>query len=181
MSTLRHNRAFTLVEIVAALGAFSIAFLAGFAAIGALMIRQDINYRSTVAASAAMLFLREGKTKAYDPTDVNFEVKFMSVAGGYAIPDNTLFRGYPVSLPALTPGTTYPGVDSKKIYTFKNGLVDINGATDSAGKFVDLSEYRAVLWTKVASVNKLIFWYGAPEEIEAGRATTLDFLGVYEY
>jgi prepilin-type N-terminal cleavage/methylation domain-containing protein len=146
---------FTLVEIVAALGAFSIAFLAGFAAIGALMIRQDINYRATVAGSAAMMFLKKNDTKGYDAVYVG------NYMNSYAIPTGTKFRGYPVA----------DAAPSGNLFTFKTGTV--NG--------VELAEYRAVLMT--VGGGKLSFWYGAPEEIEAtpSRATTLDFLGGYAY
>lgn len=52
------RRGFTLVEVLAAVGAFTIAFLAGFAAIGTFMLRQDHNFQRTQAAAAAM-FLSE--------------------------------------------------------------------------------------------------------------------------
>jgi prepilin-type N-terminal cleavage/methylation domain-containing protein len=144
---------FTLVEVVAALGAFAIAFLAGFAAIGALMIRQDINYRATVAASAATIFLKKDGSKGFDAA---YAVDYLT---SYAIPAGTRFRGYPVS-------ETSP---SGAIYTFKTGTINN----------VSLGEYRSVLVTNPA--GKLMFWYGAPEEIEAARAATLDYLGSYAY
>ena len=285
MSNLHNRRraGFTLVEIVAALGAFSIAFLSGFAAIGALMIRQDINYRCTVASSAAMLFLKQNKLKGYedyswddpdsDPKNTpnaaipigtarqikalslseiprksgffEFECRFMNTPpsegvvavndgtgpknakypkdvtpdsdpavlpnflddepdkGAWAVPIGTKFRGYPVSILGLE-SPDFPGlaktVDTKdstsgailpfaKIYTFKpTSTARIQ--SDLTSDPINLIEYRAVLWTKTrkessadpaAHKDKLIFWYGAPEEIEAGRPTTLDYLGAYEY
>jgi hypothetical protein len=47
--------AFSLVEILAAIMAFTLVFLAGFAGISRLMLTQDQNYARTVAASAVML------------------------------------------------------------------------------------------------------------------------------
>jgi hypothetical protein len=148
---------FTLVEIVAALGAFSIAFLAGFAAIGALMIRQDINYRSTVAGSAAILLLRNDSG-----TTMNTTLRD-AVMVRKSVPAGTKFRGYPVA-------DTPPAAGSD-IYTFTSSTAVVKNGV--------WSEYRAVLMTDTGS--RATFWYGAPEEIEADRSTTLDFLGAYDH
>lgn len=161
MSDLHHNKGFTLVEIVAALGAFSIAFLSGFAAIGALMIRQDINYRSTVAASAAMILGRKNGTMLTYNSE--FETAYMNAIPAFA---GCKFRGYPV---VPIDGITMSALgltDSVATWTFKVG------ATPS------FAEYRAIIMTKHG--KGIAFWYGAPEELEASRATTLDYLGVYK-
>ena len=156
MSNLR-LRAFTLVEVVAALGAFSIAFLAGFAAIGSLMIRQDINYRATVAGSAAMLLLRNDTA----PT-VNTVLRD-AIMNSLTVPPLTRFRGYPVT-------DTAPA-DGSPIYTFTATTTAINNGI--------WTEYRPILMSDNGS--RMSFWYGAPEEIEANRAATLDFLGAYNH
>lgn len=174
MLTAPRNRAFTLVEIVAALGAFAIAFLSGFAAIGALMIRQDINYRSTVAASAAMLFVQKSVTEVNALT--NATALMDEHIGG--IPADTRFRGYPVA-PEGTPLSAADLILDNKIFTFKT-VSPLPGS-------LPLTEYRPIIMTRIRvgttgpAGGRMVFWYGAPEEVEAGRATTLDYLGSYYY
>jgi type II secretory pathway pseudopilin PulG len=176
---------FTLVEVVAALGAFAIAFLAGFAAIGALMIRQDINYRATVAASAAMLLIQKATladTAATVETEALNNAALLMTSKTYKttgpnVKDGMKYRGFPVSDAAdIISGTTNLLTVA---YTFKTpGFAPPPpaGFTDTA----DLAEYRPIIMTPIPG-KKMLFWYGAPEEIENDRATTLDYLGGYSY
>lgn len=54
---IRARAGFTLIEVITALGVFTIAFLSGFAAIAVMMQQMQLVYRNTVAASAAMVVL----------------------------------------------------------------------------------------------------------------------------
>ena len=81
-------RGFTLIEVVAALGAFSLAFLTGFASVAALTVRQELNYQATVAASMASMLLAKNKNGdlivdqnnlnlLYDSYIVNYDTAWM--------------------------------------------------------------------------------------------------------
>lgn len=60
MSRAPSRFAFTLVEVIASIGIFAIAFLVGASAISAFLLKQEENYQRTVASSAAMLIVDAG-------------------------------------------------------------------------------------------------------------------------
>jgi hypothetical protein len=175
----KNNLAFTLVEIVAALGAFSIAFLAGFAAIGALMIRQDINYRHTVAASMATLLLKDSADWNKSKLNATTLGTLYKTEPNNGMVKGCKFRGYPIQINATTVSIPLDSSNTDvPIYYLKD-------KADLPAGF-DFEEYRPILVTKLKDIvasnpQALAFWYGAPDVVAVDQSTTLDFLGAYIY
>ncbi len=158
---------FTLVEVVAALGAFAIAFLSSFGAISALMLRQETSYRSTLAATAAMLVLGRA---AHTPSGATYPSGDLRMNAGLECVDITTALGTAinpafladVSVNANRAKDTTNGMQNITPIILKNGdqqtlLEAVPGGTISAftfnptclvdGNTLNMSGYRSLLLT----------------------------------
>ncbi|MCK6488407.1 MAG: hypothetical protein L6R48_08785 [Planctomycetes bacterium] len=185
---------------MASVGAFTIAFLAGFAAIGSFMIRQDMNYQRTVAAAAMMLI-----------ADRHAHATTQLTATGAAIVNDTSLRAICMGsgsathpyLQYVTPtlaNITFKGGDmntaNDKIFVFRSGLVSDDLMVDSASATaaiskVNLADYQNLIVTMSVpqtesdsgiSFCQVSFWYGYRDDFLAALPTpktTVEFLGRY--
>ena len=167
---IRPRTGFTLIEVVTALGVFTIAFLSGFAAIAVLMQQMQLSYRNTVAASAATLVL--SKFDAARSTNP-FLDRITTMPG-------LRFYGGPVDVPTETDvngGTS-------QAYIFKDGTVHD----------LDLRVYnRDLVVVVTADKTKASMWsapiYSGGNNNSGGsnlfregftRDARCDFLGLYD-
>jgi prepilin-type N-terminal cleavage/methylation domain-containing protein len=196
---------FTLIEVMAAVGAFTIAFLTGFAAIGTFMIKQDLNYQRTVAASAAMFLAKWHSDKVLAgtggtrPVLVNATVA-NSTASGPAT-SHPLKMLFPQSASQLTTASggvypiTFKGGDFSRgndaLYMFNSGATMTGAGSNSintALRYDILNLVVSIAPTVNESVSggnnipltQVSFWYGTPADVQAASSTsltTLQFLG----
>lgn len=194
MSVSLSKSGFTLIEVLAAVGAFTIAFLAGFATIGTFMIRQDMNYQRTQAAAAAQ-FLTEWHTNKVITAAAGSRPDFIGSASGAA-------ASYPLQMPWSKASN-----EVKTYVTYKGG--DMAKGTDELFIFSDdctlgaktlknhgfgmrhlivtvsppISEAQSGTETFGAiTFRQISFWYGSKSDIlalSASAKTTIEFLGRY--
>lgn len=194
----RNRRAFTLIEVLAAVGAFTIAFLAGFAAIGTFMLRQDMNYQRTQAAAAAQ-FLAEWHTNKVIAAAGPPRPEFCSPSGtasGATLADSPLILAWAENLTNVRDNLKFKGGDfvwtTDKVFVF-NDNCSVGGKTIAAHGFgmrnLIVTVSPVVLETAVPPetfgsipFRQVSFWYGSRSDILAlsGSAkTTVEFLGRY--
>lgn len=190
MSAWRTKSGFTLVEVIAAVGAFTIAFLAGFAAIGTFMIRQDMNYQRTLAASAAM-FLAEWHTNKVISSAAP-RPDLIGTASGSA-----LVIAWPKGSANLS-NITFKGGDKNEMNSSTDHLFVFNqtSITDATGNTIDSSAFAYGMRDLIVSmpaaasteasnlppVRQVSFWFGSRADVLAASAsskTTVEFLGRY--
>jgi type II secretory pathway pseudopilin PulG len=183
MFARRNKSAFTLIEVLAAVGAFTIAFLAGFAAIGTFMIKQDAAYQRTIAATAAMLLADQhlrytgSLTAAQAALPASGSMTQRAIAGANPL----LVAASPTATITKRGGDFVTG---DKYFVFAAGT--ITDPTLNSAQF-DLSEYQALVITTSATVadtagvyqTQANFWYGSRDDILSNKATTIEFLGRY--
>lgn len=196
MSAWGTKSGFTLIEVLAAVGAFTIAFLAGFAAIGTFMIKQDMNYQHTVAASTAMLL-----------AEYHINQNNKAAGLGSDLPTNLtpLLDAVPAgNKPYITPKgggiSTWTG---QNLYVFKTAVVndglptatslDLTTNSPTGYDFTNLTiSIPATATTATGGTSdidhkipwrKISLWYGSPSDVvaavDASHKTTIEFLGSY--
>ena len=165
---------FTLIEILAAMGAFILVFLAGSAGLMRLMQTQTLNQQRTVAASAAMLLADWHASKS--PHSEDDAINDIYGAG------NLLQT---VCVPAAMPAVKWRGatVGMQMVSYFNPSVV---GPPYS----LDLTAYKNIIVTvpfssqlEVATgmyFQKVNFWYGDQASLfPANVPDTFYFLGSY--
>jgi prepilin-type N-terminal cleavage/methylation domain-containing protein len=196
------NKGFTLIEVLAAVGAFTIAFLAGFAAIGTFMLKQDMNYQRTVAAGAAAFLSEWHANKTLQSTGAS-RPRFGD--SDSPIPASFSASGSILKL-AIKKGSsnlnhiTFKGGDARTpsdallddLFVFETGSV-----SDGNGNTVDLSSFGYDMENLIVTVSsssaetvgsttlpvrQVSFWYGSRSDVlsvSASSKTTVQFLGRY--
>lgn len=161
-------RGFTLIEVIGAVFAFVIAFLAGSATFARLLQQQNLNYQRTLAASAAMLLVDWHADHAAG----DFEQNTVSAADA--------------PLRAVSPAgaVDFRGGDrqaSDALYAFR--------ATAGTAGSVDLSLYGSLVVALSQPSpqesdahlvwRQLSFYYGSLKAVEGPGRASLDFVGRY--
>lgn len=158
------RRGFTLIEVIGAVAAFVIAFLAGSAAFARLLQQQSTSYHRTLAASAAMLLV-DRHVDAITPGSGDFAAKNADILDTISPVSNLQFQG-----------DDYKAGDD--VYMFK---------TAAGGYTADeLKSYRPLVLTVSADDapetdsairwRQLSVWQGNPELVAANKPATLHFL-----
>ena len=160
------KRGFTLIEVVGACAAFTIAFLAGSAAFARLLQQQTVNYHRTLASAAAMLL-------------ADWHVD----AGSGAFLGNTS----PL-LDAITPGpqVKFKGADyitGDSMYVFKP---TVSLTSVYASLIITVSPQSAQETPNVPGEadekmtwRQLTFWYGSPNKVQASGPCSVEYIGRY--
>jgi prepilin-type N-terminal cleavage/methylation domain-containing protein len=174
----RRNAGFTLVEVLAAVTIFIIAFLSGTACISQLLVNETMQYQRTMAGTAAMLLadyhVRHALAEGAAPADLIGNTA--SIGAGLPTPLLTeQFSSEPTPWDNLvfSDGDFAPG---DRVFAFVPGPV-----TDSlSSAALDLSEYQCLLLTVSPSVveadshlafRQVSFWY-LPSNVLAAVAPT---------
>ena len=167
------RRGFTLVEVIGAVTAFTIAFLAGSAAFARLLQQQTVNYHRSLGSAAAML-LTDWHVDANNGNDL---------------------------VTNIADGTPDPVVTSKPLYRLPSigGQVRFKNADYVAGDDVcvfhaaasghDLRLYGSLVVTisppsareadSLLTWRQMTMWYGSVEGVLNNRSTSLEFVGRY--
>lgn len=179
MPSCRSSHAFTLVEVVGALAAFTIAFLAGSAAFARLLQQQTVNYHRSLGAAAAML-LTDWHCDAGDGDDflANTAYAPADVVGSPPIrplqrlagPGQARFRG-----------SDWSAGDSVCVF--------LDQAKDGPDEALDLRLYRGLIVTvsrpgqpeadSRMRWRQLTFWYGDRQAVRDGKRVSLEYVGRY--
>jgi hypothetical protein len=164
------RRAFTLIEVVGAMAAFTIAFLAGSAAFARLLQQQTVNYHRSLGSAAAMLL-----TDWH--VDANDADSFLDNTSDLAVnPSRPLLR-----LGAVGTKVRFRGAD----YHSSDAVCVFNPSADN----VDLKIYGSLIVTvSVASSREadshltwrqVTLWYGSAAGVQANKPTSLEYVGRY--
>lgn len=175
---MKRRAGFTLVEVLAAIGLFSLMFLAAAGAVGSLASEQSLTYQRAVSGAAMLLLADWHTTRAVQQTP---QQDFLTNAAS-ASPSTTV----PLRLLTTPPALRFVGGEhdpGDALLVFNPGTV-----TDAAadGAQLSLDAYRRLVLTLSAPSLKeadsgtifrqLSFWQGSRDEVLAGKAGTVRFL-----
>lgn len=190
----RHTHAgFTLVEVVAAMGAFTVAFLAGFAAIGTFMIRQDMNYQRTVASAAVMLIADRHAHHSAQLSATSAAAATQSSLREICIGSSATHAYLQYVTPTMSK-VRFKGGDmdkiNDKIFVFRTGAIKDPLMVDPVGSAsparVNLNDYQNIIVTMSVpnteadsgiDFTQVSLWYGYREDLINNVDTTVEFLG----
>jgi type II secretory pathway pseudopilin PulG len=176
------RHAFTLVEVLAAIGAFSLVFLSGTGAIAQLTRTQSTNYQRVVAGTAAMLLADWHATRATQQVpQLDFATNTSST-----VPDATR----PLRRILAPPALRFVGGDhgaGDAIYVFNPDIVTDGSAAPGTTQ-LDFTAYRSLILSLSPPTptpetdsgtyfRQLSFWQGSRSDLLAGRSMTLHFVG----
>lgn len=208
MSRTAERSGFTLVEVIASIGIFAVAFLIGASAISSFMLKQEESFQRTVAASAAMLLVDH----CYRIGPPNATATGPNLTGGVSgvlKPAHSTwwskirFKGGPKE--AIGP--------SDHCFVFDRSALTVSSHPTSAGvnniavggATINIAEYKSIIvvisdarhverhdtalpasGTTLFSPEgidwrRMTFWYGYAPDVENGNKTTVSFLGSYLY
>jgi len=184
MRTPSSRAGFTLIEILASMGAFILVFLTGSAGLMRLMQTQTINQQRTVAASAALLLTDWHATKS--PLSEN---QFLNDITGAPTPIATM-----VGVPSWPGSSNTP--NSIKWKGLRLDLIAPSGlllyfmptATSPTGEVLDLTAYKDILfsvsdqktdWSSGMTFHAVSFWQGDPASTLPTSVDTFYYLGTY--
>jgi len=174
------RRAFTLVEVIGALAAFTIAFLSGSAAFARLLQQQTVNYHRSLGAAAAML-LTDWHADANDTDDFLTNTAYEPADPIATPPARPLQRLSGPGLAQFKGGDWQPATD--RICVF------LDRVQDGPDPVIDLKLYRGLIVTvsppgtgesdSRIRWRQLTFWYGDRAAVRDGKQVSLDFVGRY--
>lgn len=175
---MRRRAGFTLVEVLAAIGLFSLMFLAAAGAVGSLAAEQSLNYQRAVSGAAMLLLADWHATRAVQQTP---QLDFLTNASS-SVPSTTM----PLRLVAIPPALRFVGGEhdpGDAVLVFNPATI-----TDTAadGAQLSLDAYRRLVLTLSSPSIKeadsgtifrqLSFWQGSRDDVLAGKAGTVRFL-----
>ncbi len=158
------RRGFTLIEVIGAVAAFTIAFLAGSAAFARLLQQQTTTYHRTLAASAAML-LTDWHVDKNCPGTGDFLTSTTDILDPAGSVSNVEFKGedYSSGDAVRVFKTSVAGIDDKALATYRSLIVTVSpAATPEADSTME--------WRQVT------FWQGRADNVLVNKPTTLHFL-----
>lgn len=158
------RRGFTLIEVIGAVAAFTIAFLAGSAAFARLLQQQNTTYHRTLAASAAML-LTDWHVDKNSPGAGDFIASTTDILDPVGSVSNVQFKGedYAVGDAVRVFKPTVTGIDDQALATYRSLIITVSPA--SSPEADSTMEWRQVT-----------FWQGHADNVLANKPTTLHFL-----
>lgn len=169
---------FSLIEVLAAIGLFSLMFLAAAGAVGSLTSAQSLNYQRAVSSAAVLLLADWHATRAVQETP---QQDFLAHASS-ATPSTTV----PLRLLAVPPPLRFVGGEHSPgdaLLVFNPGTI-----TDAAadGAQLSLESYRRLVLTLSAPsvteadsgaiFRQVSFWQGNRDDVLAGKTSTVRFL-----
>jgi len=164
------HQAFTLIEVVGAMAAFTVAFLAGSAAFARLLQQQTVNYHRSLGSAAAMLL-----------TDWHVDA-----SNGSSFLDNTSNTAVDSTKPLLRLGTVGAKVRFREAdYHPGDAVCVFNPSANN----VDLKIYGSLIVTMSVpsrqeadsrlTWRQVTMWYGSATGVQANQPASLEYVGRY--
>lgn len=179
---IRLRIGFTLIEVVGAVAAFTIAFLAGSAAFARLLQQQNTSYQRTLAASAAMLVADwnvDKRVKGAGAGFLNNTADLLEPPGGTpateTLKDNTHLHfqgddaGKDDTIRVFRKAVL--GYENKELETYQSLVLTVSP--------VSLDESSAPGGIALIRWRQVTFWQGRAEDVRVPRAATMHYLARY--
>jgi prepilin-type N-terminal cleavage/methylation domain-containing protein len=167
------RRGFTLIEVIGAVAAFTIAFLAGSAAFARLLQQQTTTYHRTLAASAAML-LTDWHVDKNSPGTDGFLVSTTDILD--APGTDTLFDNRNLQFSNEDGSSTAADADVVRVFKPSVSGFDDRALATFRSLVITVSPPSATEADSTMTWRQVTFWQGHAENVLLKKPTTLHFL-----